>query len=209
MGFSEVTEKTPETREIKRPELKGYKDIKSEGTMSKDEVKSFWGDIFEKVKDHFDSPEKTFATEVKEVLSDYIDDIKNKSDVVDTLSNLSINVKDLKKISPEENAKMHEEYDTNKNNLIRQWEEKHQQSWPVYKKDVYITTKTGEKIKIREAGQKYDAHHIQPLSLGGKNEVDNITPLRAEVHFDHKGVHETESPFDKLSKMIGDEKSGK
>lgn len=41
-------------------------------------------------------------------------------------------------------------------------------------------------------------HHIQPLSMGGKNEVGNITPMHASEHYDKQGVHAPDSPFSKL-----------
>lgn len=75
--------------------------------------------------------------------------------------------------------------------------------WPKYTEDVYITNVRGAQVKIREAGQDYDAHHIHPLGLGGKNEASNLTPLRADVHFDHRGVHQEGSPYDQLNKMLG------
>ena len=56
---------------------------------------------------------------------------------------------------------------------------------------------------IRKAGSDYDAHHIQPLGMGGKNEVKNITPLNAEVHYDKQGVHSPDSPYTKMDKMLG------
>ena len=37
----------------------------------------------------------------------------------------------------------------------------------------------------------------------GKNEVSNITPMHAEVHFDKQGVHSVESPYNKLDTLIG------
>ena len=75
--------------------------------------------------------------------------------------------------------------------------------WPKYIEDVYIINSRGVLVKIREAGQDYDAHHIHPLSLGGKNEAGNITPLRADYHMDHLGVHSKGSPYDQLNKLLG------
>ena len=56
---------------------------------------------------------------------------------------------------------------------------------------------------IRKAGSDYDAHHIQPLGMGGKNEVRNITPLNAEVHYDKQGIHAADSPYSRLDQMLG------
>ena len=55
---------------------------------------------------------------------------------------------------------------------------------------------------IRKAGGDYDAHHIQPLGMGGKNEASNITPLHANEHYDKQGVHAPDSPYSKLDKML-------
>lgn len=77
--------------------------------------------------------------------------------------------------------------------------------WPRYKEDVTIQTKNGDMVTIRPAGARYDAHHQQPLSLGGLNEASNITPMRADVHIDHRGVHSQDGAFGKLEKMAGGE----
>ena len=55
---------------------------------------------------------------------------------------------------------------------------------------------------IRKAGGDYDAHHIQPLGMNGKNEASNITPLHANEHYDKQGVHAPDSPYSKLDKML-------
>ena len=67
-----------------------------------------------------------------------------------------------------------------------------------------INKLVGNKIYeyVKKKGWKYDAHHIQPLSMGGRNEASNITPLRYDIHNDHKGVHAPDSPYDKLEKML-------
>ena len=111
----------------------------------------------------------------------------------------------MRKLSPEETAPLREQFNNLdfKTELKRQWEEANGQEWPKYTEDVYITNARGEQILIRKAGSDYDAHHIHPLSMGGKNEVNNLTPLRADVHFDHRGVHEPGSPFDQLNNILG------
>lgn len=83
--------------------------------------------------------------------------------------------------------------------LKRQWEIENGRPWPKYETDVYSAS---GKL-IRKAGSDYDAHHIQPLSLGGKNEASNITPLHAEVHYDKQGVHAPNSPYSQLDKALG------
>lgn len=141
--------------------------------------------------------------ELDVTLKKYFDDIKDKSDVKDTLEDIPFDVTELRSLAPEENAMMREEFAFKKNTLKRQWEEMYNRPWPKYKSDVYITNSSGESVLIRKAGMDYDAHHIQPLSLGGKNEAGNLTPLSADIHFDHKGIHKLGSPYDQMSKILG------
>lgn len=195
--------KKPEISEMKKPEVENYKDIKPESDITAKNAKDFWKNEFEDLRNTDVSSEEMAEAKLEKTLSDYFKDLKEKSDVKDTVPDEPFEASDLKKISPEENAIMREEFSECKKDLIQQWEEKNDCSWPTYKEDVYITNKSGERIKIREAGSRYDAHHIQPLGMGGKNEVSNITPLRADVHYDHRGVHELGSPYDKLDKMLG------
>lgn len=69
-----------------------------------------------------------------------------------------------------------------KASLRKEWEELNHLEWPKYKEDVV----NADGVVIRKAGQNYDAHHIQPLKLGGENIVTNITPLDMS---NHKEVH--------------------
>ena len=134
-----------------------------------------------------------------ELLEAYFDDLKARSEFPETLTGNEFDVSDLRKLSPEENAEMREEFDDLKPELKRQWEIENGRPWPKYETDVYSAS---GKL-IRKAGSDYDAHHIQPLSLGGKNEASNITPLHAEVHYDKQGVHAPNSPYSQLDKEVG------
>ncbi len=141
---------------------------------------------------------KDVIKEVECTLGKYFDDLKSKSEVPDTIPDKPFKVNDFEKLSPEKNQAMREEFMGVKGELKKQWEEKNGKSWPKYDKDIYSAN---DKL-IRKAGSDYDAHHIQPLGLGGKNEVDNITPLNAEVHYDKQGIHSQDSPYSKLDKML-------
>lgn len=187
--------KTRDVSEIKQPEAQGFREIKPDSKINSSEAKSFWDKKFDS--------EKSDVTEIKNVLNEYIDDIRSKSDEADTIPEAPIDASDLKKLSPDETSAMRAEYADMRTDLKKQWEQMNDRPWPKYTEDVYITNSRGKQIKIREAGQDYDAHHIQPLSLGGKNEASNLTPLRADVHFDRRGVHKEGSPCDRLSKMLG------
>ena len=134
-------------------------------------------------------------------------DIKDKSECADTISDKPFSVSDLHEVSPEENAKLRTEFNSKKAQLIRDWEQKNGREWPKYKEDV-VNVVDGKEIIIRKAGQLYDAHHILPLCIGGKNEASNITPLHADVHYDSKGVHALGSPFDRLRNIVGGKGNG-
>lgn len=137
--------------------------------------------------------------DLSELLKAYFNDLKARSEFPETLTGNEFEVSDLRKLSPEENAEMREEFDDLKPELKRQWEIENGRPWPKYETDVYSAS---GKL-IRKAGSDYDAHHIQPLSLGGKNEASNITPLHAEVHYDKQGVHAPNSPYSQLDKALG------
>lgn len=132
-----------------------------------------------------------------ELYKNYIENLKQNSEFPETIKG-SINTNDLYKRSPEETKQLREEFSRNKNKLIEEWEKQTGRIWPVYEKD--IMNEYGE--VVRKKGWKYDAHHIHPLALGGENTAQNITPLRYDVHSDHKGVHASGSAYDMLEKFL-------
>lgn len=136
---------------------------------------------------------------LEKVLEDYFDDLKNKSECPETIPDKPFEVSDLKKRTPEENAEKRAEFDDKKEQLKREWEEANGRPWPKYDHDVY----SANGKLIRKAGSDYDAHHIQPLGMGGENEASNITPLSAEVHYDKQGVHAPDSPYRKMDQILG------
>lgn len=131
-------------------------------------------------------------------LHQYIADLKWRSEVPETLPPHPFDAEQLDKRTPEENAVKREEFDDRKVDLKRQWEQAHDRPWPKYESDVYSAS---GKL-IRRAGSDYDAHHIQPLTLGGENTVANITPLHADVHYDKQGIHAPDSPYSKLVQRL-------
>ena len=156
------------------------------------------GDGADSTGDSSDSTDKHSAadydSELIELTAEYIDDLKKNSEYPITIENDN---EKYEKISPEENAKMREEFTDLKESLIKEWEKKNGKEWPKYEDDVY-DEKTGK--LIRRAGDRYDAHHIHPLTLGGKNEATNITPMHVNKHSDHRGIHAPDSPYGKLDK---------
>jgi len=147
------------------------------------------GDILDILEDEVEINEKEEA-----LRKDYIEDLKDNSELPDTIED---NGDAYEEVTQEETREKREEFEKKREELIKDWEEKHGKEWPRYKEDVY-DEKTGN--LIRKAGGRYDAHHIHPLSIGGKNEVDNITPISAEKHYDKRGVHAPDNPYAKLVK---------
>ena len=207
-GRTKITEVT--AREISKKEISGFNEIKSELSLGKENCDNFWDKLFDseldsdKIRDITEKAadkieQQKIEGEIKEISKEYIEDLKSKSICPETISDRIMEVSELKKIMPEENAEMREEFSVKKNNLKRVWEEKYGRQWPKYEHDIY----SANGKLIRKAGNDYDAHHIKPLCMGGKNEVDNITPLNAEVHYDKQGVHAPDSPYSKLNEKLG------
>ena len=124
--------------------------------------------------------------------------MKENSECEDTIPEKPFSPSEIEKISPEKNAEMREEFNEKKEALKKEWEQIHGRPWPKYEEDVY--SPSGK--LIRKAGSDYDAHHILPLGMGGKNEVDNITPLHASVHYDKQGIHAPDRPCARLVSQL-------
>ncbi|MDU6340445.1 MAG: hypothetical protein E6583_03855 [Clostridium sp.] len=184
-------------------EINAYKQIKPEGVISLNESKDFWDNIFNleelQIKESNVKETDNVESDIEKMVDSYISDLHFKSEYSETISDRPIEPLHLEKLSPQEVAEKREEFDDKKAELKKGWENENGCQWPKYEQDVY--SQNGK--LIRKAGSDYDAHHIQPLSMGGKNEVSNITPLHAEVHYDRQGVHAPDSPYSKLDKILG------
>lgn len=197
--MSEISGKR-EITEISRPETGGYREIKPEKMTSVSEAKGFWDRFFDEPIENVSAKRSEILEgDLKKTLNQYFSDLKAKSECSDTISNQPFSVSDLKKMAPEETAKMRDEFDDKRTSLKREWAKENGREWPTYERDVY----SANGKLIRKAGSDYDAHHIQPLGMGGKNEVSNITPLNAEVHYDKQGIHAADSPYSRLDQMLG------
>lgn len=131
------------------------------------------------------------TTDLSEMIKDYVAELKAKSECSDTILSTCLDNAKLEVQSPEKVAELREQFDDNKARLRKEWESLNNREWPKYKEDVY-----NEKgVRIRKAGDNYDAHHIQPLKLGGANEASNITPLDMTKHAD---VHSANGSCTKL-----------
>ncbi|MEC0303038.1 ribonuclease YeeF family protein [Terribacillus saccharophilus] len=134
-------------------------------------------------------------------IRNYIRDVENRTgrklpkNQTDKLKDALRN-KEYKKMSPVETVKHRASFNKVRENIIKEWEEKTGQSWPVYNEDV-ISKKTGK--VIRNKGDKYDAHHIIENTFGGEHEWWNIHP--AKFPNEHQaGIHGAGSPASELFK---------
>lgn len=137
---------------------------------------------------------------IKQLKSDYLDDIIGKSDCPETIDKEQSMRDVYNRTTASEVKQKRIDFSLKKMELRNEWEKMHGRSWPRYDQDVMDENGS----IIRRKGDRYDAHHVQPLCLGGNNEASNITPLNAAIHFDHRGVHSSNSPFSKLVEKIGE-----
>ncbi len=129
--------------------------------------------------------------DVSDLAKEYMDDLKSKSDCPDTLKDKKIDVSKLEKQPSEKVAELREEFNDNRSKLRNEWSKQNNREWPRYDHDVY--NENG--VKVRNAGDRLDAHHIQPLELGGKNVAENITPLDISKH---QEIHSMDGSCKKL-----------
>ena len=129
-------EKINEAKDTSKTEKNDFKEIKPQNGMTFDRAKEFVGNFIEKAREAVN--ETKDQIELKKECSEYQKELKNYSEVEDTLPNKSFDVGDLKKVSPEENRVLRDEFSNKKNELKAQWEEVNGRSWPKYSEDVYI-----------------------------------------------------------------------
>lgn len=89
---------------------------------------------------------------------------------------------DFTKQTPEKNKLHRQLFDNAKDKLIDEWEKNTGEKWPVYVEDVY--NNAGE--IIRQAGQRFDAHHLIESCFGGPNAWWNLHPASC---LEHKSIH--------------------
>lgn len=187
-----------EANEFRNQSTENFRRIKPESAMTSCEVADFWKKEFhnqaEQSKTEVQNKNENTSEKKKqdipkqeiqkqdtsELAKDYIADLKAKSECPDTIPSDAIDSAKLEVQPPEKVAEIREEFDDNKNKLRKEWEERNHREWPKYEKDVV----NDEGKTIRKAGDNYDAHHIQPLQLGGENVASNITPLDVNNHRD-------------------------
>jgi len=129
-------------------------------------------------------------------LDEYINDLKTKSECPETVSTNDLNLSKMEKQPPEKVAALREEFDDTKAKLRKEWESENGREWPKYTEDIY--NDSGQ--IIRRKGDNYDAHHIQPLCLGGENTASNITPLDI---YSHRDIHSSNGSCKNLVNVLG------
>lgn len=132
--------------------------------------------------------------DVNGAFKDYIDDIKSKSEYPETIKS-KIDYPQLREIPKEELAEKRNEFEKQKRALRKAWEAKNGREFPKEKKDVLSEDGT----IVRKAGSRYELHHIVPLSLGGNNSLDNLTPMSYSAH---KDLHGSGSAYSKLRSAV-------
>lgn len=169
--------------------IAGIKEFAKEGLLAKDSVPEFAkGAKSERVSNYgeadkplgFDWQE---TKDLNELGQQYTNELRDLSPFPETIK--EVDVSSWEKVLPEEVAEQRLEFRNVKNSLIEEWESRTGETWPTYDHDVY----SNNGIKIRSAGDFYDAHHIRPLEFGGRNTAENLTPLHAEDHYDKQGIH--------------------
>ena len=130
---------------------------------------------------------------VNGAFKDYIDDIKSKSEYPETVKIKAdeIQLRDCSKETKEKRV----EFEKVKRARIKEWEQKYGREFPKEQKDV--VSKDGTILK--KAGSRYELHHIVPLSLGGDNSLDNLTPMSYSAH---KELHGAGSAYSKLRSAV-------
>jgi len=144
---------------------------------------------------HSGFADNTFIDFPHDLRKEYFDGLRAVSDYPSTIVD---NGNGWHRLDSVENIVMREDFDRRKRDLISQWETDNGISWPTYDEDVYLESGT----IIRRAGDRYDAHHIQPLTFGGGNMAINLTPLHVLEHFDKRGVHAPNSPFGRIERSL-------
>ena len=131
--------------------------------------------------------------DVNGAFKDYIDDIKSKSEYPETVKIKAdeIQLRDCSKETKEKRV----EFEKVKRARIKEWEQKYGREFPKEQKDV--VSKDGTILK--KAGSRYELHHIGPLSLGGDNSLDNLTPMSYSAH---KELHGAGSAYSKLRSAV-------
>lgn len=131
------------------------------------------------------------SKDISEAIGEYLTDLKSKSVFGDMISKDYLKPEKLV-VQPADIVKeLRGRFVIDKDKIRTEWEKINNREWPKYKEDIL----NGRGEVIKKAGDNYDAHHIQPLKLGGTNEVSNIMPLDTTKHMD---IHSNSGSCKKL-----------
>lgn len=185
---------SPEQKEISEIILPDnrFQDIKPKEDISKEECDQYWDDVFDEKK-----RQEKLEEELEHLIGEYFEELLNYSDYPETIVEAIFEMSDIEMISVEDNKIQKKEFESTKRDLKSEWEHRNGIPWPRYDEDVYSDSGN----LIRKKGDCYDAHHILPSKMGGKNVVENITPLHASVHYDRQGIHRDDGPYGQMSKI--------
>lgn len=131
--------------------------------------------------------------DINRVAKEYINDLKGKSEFANTIKPLDTAKLEIQ--SPEKVRQLRDEFNKNRSQIRKDWETLNHKEWPRYTEDVY---RNG--VKVKQAGDYYDAHHVQSLKLGGTNDARNITPLD---YNSHKDIHSVTGSCTRLVEKVG------
>lgn len=134
--------------------------------------------------------------QIEKLGKEYERDLKELSPYPETISEQDVT--EWGRQSPEDVREARQEFNSKREGLIKEWELVHGKEWPRYEEDIY----SNNGVLIREKGDLYDAHHVQPLEVGGQNTADNITPLHAEDHYDRQGIHSMTSVYQEIKDKL-------
>lgn len=132
--------------------------------------------------------------DVNSAIKDCVDDVKSKSEYPETIKN-KIDASQLRDVSRAEVAEKRRDFEKQKIALRKAFEEKYGREFPKEKKDVV----SDDGNIVRKAGSCYELHHIVPLSLGGDNSLDNLTPMSYSAH---KELHGSDSAYSRLRSAV-------
>ena len=142
-----------------------------------------------------DVPQVADHVRIDEWADDYTSELREHADLGRVPRKLDVS--DWRVRKPEETKQLRKAFRNGlKNKIIAQWEKQYGE-WPRYTHDVILNGRI-----VHKAGHRYDAHHIQPLGLGGENTVQNIVPLHGRFHdsrYTESSVHRKNGPLGQLA----------
>ena len=141
-----------------------------------------------------------FAAHVGRKLKEAFKDIEAQTGIGVSQKQFRLLKKELQKrafwesLSKDETADLRDEYKKSYDKIILEWQDKTEQEWPTYKREI----EENGKMVMREF--RYQVHHIIPLKVGGPPTAWwNVHPARfPDQH--QGGLHRSDGPLNELTK---------